>query len=145
MAINTFTAEQIKELSKNPYVLKVSEKSITYSEEFKNEFIMRLESGSTPAIIMLELGFDIKVLKQTRISEVARRCKKYALRTEGVKDTRGINSGRPRTKDLTPEEELVKFKHKNLILQQENEFLKKMIYLAKKVQWEKSHQQKNSK
>ena len=33
-----YTAKQIKQLEKNPYVKKVSVKSITYSEEFKELF-----------------------------------------------------------------------------------------------------------
>ena len=35
MGVNYFSDEQVKELEKNPYVKKVSIKSITYSEEFK--------------------------------------------------------------------------------------------------------------
>ena len=35
MGVNYFTEEQVKELEKNPYVKKVSNKSITYEKEFK--------------------------------------------------------------------------------------------------------------
>ena len=35
MGVNYFTEEQVRELEKNPYVKKVSNKSITYAEEFK--------------------------------------------------------------------------------------------------------------
>ena len=35
MGVNYFTEEQVKELEKNPYVKKVSNKSITYAKEFK--------------------------------------------------------------------------------------------------------------
>lgn len=38
MGVNYFSDEQVKELEKNPYVKKVSIKSITYSEEFKELF-----------------------------------------------------------------------------------------------------------
>ena len=38
MGANYFNDEQVKELEKNPYVKKVSSKSITYSEEFKDLF-----------------------------------------------------------------------------------------------------------
>ena len=33
MGVNYFTEEQVKELEKNPYVKKVSNKSITYAKE----------------------------------------------------------------------------------------------------------------
>ena len=39
MGINYFTKEQIELLSNNKYVIKVSEKSITYSDEFKQVLI----------------------------------------------------------------------------------------------------------
>ena len=35
MGVNYFTEEQVKELEKNPYEKKVSNKSITYAKEFK--------------------------------------------------------------------------------------------------------------
>ena len=35
-----FNDKQIKLLAKNPNVLRVSDKAITYSEEFKNKFIV---------------------------------------------------------------------------------------------------------
>lgn len=35
----TFSKEQIEELQKNPYVKRVSDKSITYIDEFKRFFI----------------------------------------------------------------------------------------------------------
>lgn len=35
----TFTTENIKLLSNNPYVIKVSEKSIAYTDELKRIFI----------------------------------------------------------------------------------------------------------
>ena len=38
-----------------------------------------------------------------------------------------------------------KGKHKNIVLEQENDFLKKMIFLAKRVQWEKSLREKDTK
>lgn len=34
-----FTSEQIRVLRRNPYVKNVSEKSITYSDEFKRHFV----------------------------------------------------------------------------------------------------------
>ena len=42
MGANYFSDELVKELEKNPYVKKVSVKSITYSEEFK-ELLLELD------------------------------------------------------------------------------------------------------
>ena len=48
MGANYFSDEQVKELEKNPYVKKVSVKSITYSEEFKELFWTDLQKGMLP-------------------------------------------------------------------------------------------------
>ena len=58
--------------------------------------------------------------------------KNESKRLSGFKDTRKGNSGRPRTKDLTPEEEIARLKHKNKLLQQENDFLKRIRSINKK-------------
>ena len=147
MGCNKFTKEQVEQLNKNPYVIKASEKAITYSEEFKQEFMQRYQAGKTPSEILRELGFNTSALKKSRIKNIVQRCKKYDLRPEGTADTRKNNSnmGRPRTKDLTLEEQVERLKHKNLVLEQENNFLKKMIYLAKRTKWEKSRLKKNTK
>ena len=53
-------------------------------------------------------------------------------REEGFKDTRGTKSGRPSTKNLTIEEQLERLKQKNKILQQENDFLKRVRFINRK-------------
>ncbi|WP_252233243.1 MULTISPECIES: HTH domain-containing protein [Clostridium] len=55
MGINHFTDEQILELQRNPYVRKVSNKAITYTDEFKKIFMYRYEAGDTPTSILREL------------------------------------------------------------------------------------------
>lgn len=52
MGVNYFSDEQVKELEKNPYVKKVSVKSITYSEEFKELFWTDLQKGMLPRNIL---------------------------------------------------------------------------------------------
>ena len=145
MEYNKFTEEQIQALSKNPNVIKVSESSITYSEEFKKAFILKYNSGKLPSEIFREAGLEPSVLKKSRIRNFAYQCKKYNLRPEGTLDTRKTKSGRPITKNLTTEEQLERLKHKNLVLEQEIDFLKKLIYLGKKTEWEKSRLKKNTK
>lgn len=58
MGVNYFSDEQVKELEKNPYVKKVSIKSITYSEEFKELFWIDLQKGMMPGNIFRKYGFD---------------------------------------------------------------------------------------
>ena len=123
MGINYFTDEQLKELKNNPYVVKCSAKNITYAEEFKDLFWIDYQNGMPPIEIFKKYGFDPYALGTKRRSNFIQRLKKQAARTDGFKDTRSTNSGRPPVKGL---------KHKNMVLQQENDFLKRVRFINKK-------------
>ena len=104
MGKNYFTPEQVEQLKKNKYVKHVSEKAITYTEEFKEVFITEYNSGKLPSQILIEMGFDYKALGQSRIDGIAKRIKVQSIRPEGFKDTRTTESGRSCTRGLTQEE-----------------------------------------
>ena len=147
MGVNYFTDEQIEQLRKNPYVVSMTNKYINYSEEFKELFLVDYRNGMAPRLIFQKYGFDPKVLGDSRVYEFVKRMKKQSERIEGFKDTRKDNSGRPRTKELTPEEEIARLKLKNKILEQENDFLKRVRFINKKQIFEQSKtklQNKNS-
>ncbi|MGN7176612.1 HTH domain-containing protein, partial [Cytobacillus sp. SAFR-174] len=52
----TFSANEIKTLQKNPNVQRVSESSITYTDEFKSRFIDEYQTGKLPRQIFEENG-----------------------------------------------------------------------------------------
>lgn len=104
MGVNYFTEDQIKELQENPYIEKITTKSIKYSREFKEEFWFHYSNGELPSSILLSFGIDPKVLGVKRISNIVQRIKMEATRLEGFEDTRINNTGRPKTKDMTDEE-----------------------------------------
>ncbi len=54
-----FTEEEIAILSKNKYVKKVSNKGITYTDEFKRIFIVENNKGKFPRQIFEEHDFNI--------------------------------------------------------------------------------------
>ena len=134
MGVNYFTEEQRRKLSENPYVLKVSEKAITYTEEFREQFYIKYNNGMTPTSIMREMGFDVIALGERRISGIAQRIKHMAEKG-CFKDTRADSSGRPRTKEMTPEEEIAYLKHKIEYQKQQIEALKKISFVEKKKIW----------
>ncbi len=78
MGKNYFTSEQVEQLKKNKYVKHVSEKSITYTEEFKEVFIDEYNLGKIPSQILIEMGFDLKVFGQSRIDGISERVRKQA-------------------------------------------------------------------
>lgn len=132
MGVNYFTDEQVEELRKNPYVTSVTNKYINYTEEFKELFLVDYQNGMAPMLIFQKYGFDPYVLGGDRRRSFIKRIKKESERIEGFKDTRIGKSGRPRTKELTPEEEIARLKLKNKILEQENDFLKRVRFINKK-------------
>lgn len=146
MGTNHFTEEQQAILRQNPYVIKVSETSITYSVEFKERFYREYKAGNMPSAILRGMGFDPRVLGKRRIDRFVGNVSKYKAYSEDFHDRRKDSAGRPRTKDLTPEEKISRLEHQVQYLKQENEFLKKINFLDKKAQWEvKQRQQKNTK
>ena len=67
MSKKLFSSKDIEILSKNKYVKKVSEKGITYTDEFKRLFIAENEKGKFPRDIFEECGFDIDIIGLKRI------------------------------------------------------------------------------
>lgn len=146
MAKETFTEEEKMELQKNPYIKHVGDKGITYTKEFKAYFIKEKNKGKTTTEIFMNVGFDVKLIGRKRMNNFSNRVIKNGI--ENIDDKRTKNSGRPRTKvrkEPTPEETIKLLQHKNALLEQENEFLKKMTFLVKKTSWMKSLQKKNTK
>lgn len=69
-----FTEKEIQVLIANPNVLRASEKSITYTDEFKRCFIeVYLKGEKSPRIIFEEAGFIIEMIG-------IKRCEKSAVR-----------------------------------------------------------------
>ena len=87
-------------------MLKVSEKSITYTNEFKIHFIAEYNNGKNSRIIFEEAGFDIDIIGIRRVENAGTRWRK-AYKENGVlglNDTRRNNTGRPRQRELTKDE-----------------------------------------
>ncbi|MDR0899818.1 MAG: hypothetical protein LBM27_05630 [Lactobacillaceae bacterium] len=79
------------------------------------------------------------------MKEFPRRTRKQAARAQGFKDQRATSSGRPRKIERTPEQELAYLKHKIALLEQENDFLKKIDFIERRALWQtKQPPKKNS-
>lgn len=141
MSKKHFNDEQIKELEANPYVISVTSRYINYSEEFKELFLKDYYDGIPPKEIFKKYGFDPDLLGEKRRNNFVTRIKEESQRLDGFKDMRKVNSGRPRTKDLTPEERIEQLNHKINILEQENIFLKRVRSINRR-QLSKMHKNK---
>lgn len=123
-----FSMEQINILEKNPYVKKVSDKSITYTDEFKRLFIEEYLKGYLPRIIFKNCGFDIQMIGIKRYEQAAARWIK-AYNNNGIvglRDTRNENSGRPSNKELTKDDIIIQQQDKIKLLEEQLELLKKL-------------------
>ncbi|MEG2058060.1 MAG: IS3 family transposase, partial [Romboutsia sp.] len=73
MSKKLFTVQEIELLSKNKYVKNVSQKGITYTDEFKHIFITENENGKLPRQVFEECGFDIDIIGIKRVKSSANR------------------------------------------------------------------------
>lgn len=126
-----FTDENVLELEKNIYVKNISNKSITYTNEFKIHFIAEYNNGKTPRQIFDEAGFSVDIIGTKRIECASSRWRKAYEKSGvlGLDDSRFNNSGRPRVRELTIEEILAK-------KDAEIEYLKAELELIKKLELE---------
>lgn len=123
-----FNKETIELLNQNPYVVKVSEKSITYFDEFKRLFIDKYLKGKTPKVIFEKAEFDVKLIGVRRYEqEVARWLRSYnKYGIIGLRDTWKDNNGRPTAKDFSKNEVILKQESKIKLLEEQLELLKKL-------------------
>lgn len=124
----TFSAKEIKTLQKNPNVQRVSERSITYTDEFKNRFIDEYQTGKLPRQIIEENGFNADIIGIKRIEQSAHRWKKAYEKNGliGLTDSRKISSGRPLKRELTATEIIERQKARIELLEGKVDLLKKL-------------------
>ena len=121
-----FTDKDIKKLSKNKYVKKVSNKAITYTDEFKEKVVLETENYKKfPRQVFEECGFNIEIIGIKRIENAAHKWRKQYKQLGELKDTRKGNSGRTLKRELTDAEKLKRAEAKIHLLEAENELLKK--------------------
>ena len=120
MSKKIFSDKDIEILSNNKYVLNVSKKAITYTNEYNK--------GKSSRTIFEEAGFDSNMIGFKRIDCSSSRWRK-AYKENGVlglDDTRRNSSGRPRKRELTKDEIIVKQNAEIEYLRAEVELLKKL-------------------
>jgi putative transposase len=128
MSKKHITPNEQERLSRNSHVLRVSEKSITYADEFKRLFIDQYELGRTPREIFEANGFDIEMLGMKRIEQCADRWKKAYEKDgiTGLADSRKEAALRPSRRLLSPEEIIAKQEAKIRLLEEQLAYVKKL-------------------
>lgn len=106
MSKRILSDKEVEILKLNKYVKNVSNKGITYTNEFKVLFIAEYELGKTPKEIFKNAGFDVEALGNDRIGTASKIWRaSYKKNGElGLVDNRTLNSGRTLKRELTIEE-----------------------------------------
>ena len=121
-----FTDVQVKKLSKNKWIKNITNKGITYTDEFKYKLVKECENYKKfPQDIFRECGIDPEIIGVKRYEQAAYRWRKQLNSTGELKDTRIDNNGRPLKRELSDKEKLERAEAKIKLLEAENELLKK--------------------
>ena len=125
MSIHTFSREEIEALMKHPCILKVSERSIAFTFDFKKHALELYEQGVSSREIWRQSGLNF------RRSDYPRECMKRWRGIVKKKGLRGLNeesrgiraTGRPKTKGLTDVDRIKRLELEVAYLKAENAFL----------------------
>ena len=114
----------------NPNISYCSERSITYTKDFKLLAIKLYEQGLTSSEIFRKAGFDLDIVGRHQPKECLHRwLELYRAKGEdGLSDHRGKTgrSGRPRTKGVTDADKIKRLEAQVAYLKAENDFLAKL-------------------
>lgn len=129
MSRTRFSEEQIKQLLNNQNISKCSEKSITYSKDFKIRAVRQYQSGLTSRQIFKEAGLGVELVGVYTASNCIRDWVKIfkSRGSDGLSvEARGRYGGRPKTKGLTDAYKIKYLEAKVAYLKAENDFLAKL-------------------
>ena len=132
MSKRIFSKEEIETLLQNENVINCSERSITYSKDFKIQAIGRYHEGLPPSEIFRQAGLDVNTIGRKSPKDCLRRWLKI-FREKGQTgieaDGRGQNNkgGRPRgMAGMTDKEKLKRLEAEVAYLKEENRFLARL-------------------
>lgn len=125
-----FTEEEIAVLSQNPYTYRVTAYQISFTKEFKDLFWSEYQRRLSPSKIFRKYGYDINILGAARISGFQRTLKAEA--EAGLVFHQGPRAAGEKKRlisgdDSVPTETILEMQHKIDYLEQEIEFLKKIM------------------
>ena len=121
-----FTDSQVKKLSKNKWIKNITNKGITYTDEFKYKLVKECENYKKfPQDVFRECGIDPEIVGKKRIECSAYRWRKQINSTGEIIDTRTTKSGNTIKRELSDKEKLKRAEAKIKLLEAENELLKK--------------------
>jgi transposase-like protein len=122
-----YSAEQVQALRVNPNVKKCSDKSVTYSSDFKIRAIKAwLEEGQGPNTIFTRAGFDLEALGKWR-PEACLKLWRKIYKAQGEAGLLGEKRGKAKKKKPKIDETDVEYLQTKIVyLEAENNFLRNL-------------------
>ncbi len=132
MGKGRFSPEEKKLLLSNPNVIKVTDQTVSYTDEFREFFLKQYDAGMKPTQIFLQAGFEPSVLGRKRIERTSARWRKERengvaeRRREHIAEREYLNNIKQTYEDLIKAQKTIeKLNHKLDVLQAEVDLLKK--------------------
>lgn len=145
MSKTLLSKEDIVKLHASPYIIAVSQRSISFSVEFKRLAYEQILTGKPMRSIFIENGIDPDMIGEKRIQNFRYWVKRYAERDAGFDSLRANNHRRPaKSREATLENRVRDLEHELAYTRQEVEFLKKVQQadMEARKQWESRRRQK---
>ena len=142
---NPFSKHEVEILRSNPNVLRVSETSVSFTEEFRELLYEEKCHGKTLVKVLRDNGIEPEILGPSRLEGLRYTLNKKSKQSGNFSDQRSKNLQRL-TKDGTEtvEQRLKQLENELAYTRQEVEFLKKIQVANTEAQkeWESRHRQK---
>lgn len=134
MSTRLLSQEYVKELREHIFVKSATQRTVSFTPEFKQFAYNELCRGKTMREVFTQAGFDIKKLGEKRVANFQMLIEKYSEREEGFSDKRTHNCRKEaQTDEAKLRRKLSELEHQVAYLQQENTFLKKIDAAEKAV------------
>lgn len=125
-----FTRQQVDAFQANPCTYRISESTIRFTQEFKEEFWKWYQAGQSPSRILTNLGYDVDALGKRRVQAIRNHILKETESSKGLHEGNAPSRKRkPHSTDYSslPKDQAVELmQHELLYLRQEMEFVKKL-------------------
>lgn len=123
MSKNLLTADEVVALEMNPYVKKVTERSVIFTTEFKVLVYERIKNGENIGKVLDSIGISSASLGKSRLNGIRGKLYKDAIRPEGFAIKKSERQEKNYEEKL--ENRIKKLERELLRAEQTIEFLKK--------------------
>ena len=125
-----FTPEEKETLQRNPFTLSVNDYQIRFTVEFKKFLLSEREENGTPwKEIFRKAGYDLDVIKKSRMDAIIRNIKLEAASSKGLHETTSTKALLKEDERKQTKKAIKDLQEEVLRLQQQVEFLKKIQML----------------